>query len=575
MLKGLGVSGGIGIGRVLKIERHRISYTKRFVTEIQAEICRYEKAAEEFCRITEKQAGDVVERVGKDEAMILRGHIEMVRDPFLDGEVRKLIQKGNCAEASFELVCGMLVGIFEETGDEMTVQRAEDVRDICDGMLAVLTGAEDSITGIPGQETVIVASELTPSMFSGLQKENIAAIVTEYGNATSHSAIMAKNLGIPAVMSVQDAVRQLKNGELIIIDGDKGELICSPDEEQLKSYSRLREKQLIIKKRLGAFRGKPTRDADGNTYKLLCNIGSPEDALSAVKADGEGAGLFRTEFLFMQKSALPSEEEQFQAYRQAALALGGRELTIRTLDIGGDKEIPYLGVEKEANPFMGFRAIRYCLHNTEIFRAQLRAIIRASAFGNVSVMFPMICCADEIQQGRKMIYQIMSGLEQAGIAFDRSMRVGIMAETPAAAVTAELLAKDADFMSIGTNDLTGYAMAADRGNDRVAYICSVFQPAVLRMIKMIISACKNQGIPVCMCGEAASDPMMTPLLISFGLDSFSVSPPDVLKIRRSIAGWSREKADEVTKKVMAMCDNKEIIVFLQKTIKDNDPEISL
>ena len=352
----------------------------------------------------------------------------------------------------------------------------------------------------------------------------------------------------------------------MIVDGTNGEVITAPGEAEITDYTARRDAFLREKRELEMFRGRRTLAASGEAYELCCNIGSPKDAGKAVEADGEGVGLFRTEFLFMDRTALPTEDEQFDAYKAAVMVLKGRPLIIRTLDIGGDKEIPYLGLEKEENPFMGFRAIRYCLKNREMFKSQIKAILRASAFGDVRIMFPLITAIEELREGKALVEEAKDYLRASGIAFNENIPVGVMTETAASGVIADLLAKEADFFSIGTNDLTGYTMACDRGNSDVSYLYSPFQPSVLRMIRRIIECGREAGIPVGMCGEAAANPMMIPLLMSFGLTEFSVSSVSVLKVRKNIAKWTKAEADAVAEKVMAMATEKEITEYLKSVI---------
>ena len=562
MIKGTGVSSGIGIGKVLLVEEHSPEYTPKAVENVAEEINRFRSAVERFCENTEKQAEALKISAGAKEAEIMLGHISIVKDPFLLGEVEKLIQSGQCAESAFESMCDMFIQIFSAAEDDVTKQRAADVRDVRSGVVSILLGIEEVKISDAPPETVLCAKELTPSMIAEINKENIVGIVTETGSTTSHSAILARVLEIPAVMSVPDIMSAAKNGEVIITDGGKGEVILSPDNAQLEEYAAKRAKLLEERRELEKFRGKPTVSADGKTYELVCNIGKPDDAKKAMECDGEGVGLFRTEFLFMDKTSMPDENEQFEAYKKAALILKGKPLIIRTLDIGGDKNIPYLGMAKEENPFMGFRAIRYCLKNRDLFRTQLRAIIRASAFGKIWIMFPLITCVEEVREGKAIVEEIKAELKAENIAFDEDIKVGIMTETAAAGIIADLLAEESDFFSIGTNDLTGYTMAADRGNSEVSYLYSALQPSVLRMIKSIIEAGVKHNIPVGMCGEAAADPMMIPLLISFGLTEFSVSAPSVLKVRKCISGWTKEKADAIAEKVMSLKTQKEVYDYL-------------
>ena len=566
MIKGIGVSSGIGIGKVLLVEEHSLEYTPKAVDNAAEEIKRFNSAVDKFCENTEKQAEALKISAGAKEAEIMLGHIGIVKDPFLIGEVEKLIQGGQCAEAAFESMCDMFIQIFSAADDDVTKQRAADVRDVKSGVVSILLGIEEVKISDAPPGTVLFAKELTPSMIAEIKKENIVGIVTETGSTTSHSAILARVLEIPAVMSAADVMTSAKNGDTVIADGGKGEVIISPDETQLADYTAKRDKLIEERKALEKFRGQPTVSADGTTYELVCNIGKPDDAKKAMDFDGEGVGLFRTEFLFMDKTSMPDEDEQFEAYKKAALILKGKPLIIRTLDIGGDKDIPYLGMAKEENPFMGFRAIRYCLKNRDLFKTQLRAIIRASAFGKIWIMFPLITCVEEVREGKALVEEIKAELKAENIDFDENIKVGIMTETAAAGIIADLLAKESDFFSIGTNDLTGYTMAADRGNSEVSYLYSALQPSVLRMIKSIIESGRKNNIPVGMCGEAAADPMMIPLLISFGLTEFSVSAPSVLRVRKCISGWTKEKADEVAEKVMSLATQKEVYEYLKTVV---------
>ena len=565
-MKGTGVSAGIGIGKILLIEEHSLEYTPKQVDDAQAEKKRFKDAIDVFCKNTEAQAETMKKTVGEKEAEIMLGHISLVQDPFLLGEVDKLIDGGQCAEAAFESMCDMFIQIFSSADDDVTKQRAADVRDVKAGVLGLLLGINEIKLSEAPAGTVICVKELTPSMVAEINKENIVGIVTETGSTTSHSAILARVLEIPAVMSVPDIMKQAENGVQAIVDGIKGNVILSPGEAELAEYGEKREKYLKEKQELEKYRGKPTVSADGTGYELVCNIGKPDDAAKALEFDGEGVGLFRTEFLFMDKTSVPTEEEQFKEYKKAAMILKDKPLIIRTLDIGGDKDIPYLGLAKEENPFMGFRAIRYCLKNRGLFRTQLRAILRASAFGNISIMFPLITCVEEVREGKALVEELKAELRAEGIEFNEGIKVGIMTETAAAGIIADLLAKESDFFSIGTNDLTGYTMAADRGNSDVSHLYSALQPSVLRMIRAIITAARENNIPVGMCGEAAADPMMIPLLISFGITEFSVSAPFVLKARRCISTWTKKKADAVAKQVMQLSTESEIREYLSSVI---------
>lgn len=566
MFKGTATSDGIGIGNVMIIEEHSLSYSPQAVTDTDAETQRYTDAVNAFCENTAAKADALRKSAGEKEAEILEGHIQILKDPYLNGEIEKLIANGTCAESALEQMCDQFITVFSMADDELTKQRAADVKDIKTGMLSILLGIQEVKISDAPKGTVLVAHELTPSMTAGIIKENIVGIVTETGGKTSHSAILARALEIPAVLSVDDAVSKLANGQKIIVDGSEGIVIYSPDEAQIESYTQKRNMFLQERRELENYRGRKTLSASGEEYELCCNIGNPEDAVKAMEFDGEGVGLFRTEFLFMDRNSMPTEEEQFEAYKKAAIILKGKPLIIRTLDIGGDKDLPYLGLKKEENPFMGFRAIRYCLKNEELFTSQIRAILRASAFGDIRIMFPLVTTVDELCEGKKLVEKLKLELLSKSIDFDKDIKVGVMVETSSAAVIADLLAKEADFFSIGTNDLTGYTMACDRGNSDVSYLYSPLQPSVLRMIKNIIECGIKNNIPVGICGEAAANPMMIPLLISFGLTEFSVSAPSVLRVRKTISQWTKQEADKVAEKVMTFATEQEVRDYLKAVI---------
>lgn len=562
MIKGTPVSEGIGIGKILLLEEATLEYTPHAVADPKAEVERFRAAVDALTEETRRDAAALRETAGEKEALIMEGHISLINDPALKGETENLIMGGQCAEAAYESMCDMFIGIFSSMEDEMMRQRAADVRDIKDGLMRILLGVKQVRVSDAPKGTVILTRELTPSVTAGIKKGNIVGIITETGGKTSHSAILARALEIPAVLSVPNATAVFRNGQPVIVDGSKGVVIPDPSFDELNEYTEKRAKFIKEREELSKFRGLRTVGADGAEYELVCNIGKPDDANKVIEFDGEGVGLFRTEFLFMNRSSVPSEDEQFEAYKKAALILKGKPLIIRTLDIGGDKEIPYMGLEKEDNPFMGFRAIRYCLKNKELFRKQLRAMIRASAFGDIRIMFPLITCVEELREGRAMAEEIKKELTILGIPFNKDIKIGIMVETAAAAMLADVLAKEADFFSIGTNDLTGYTMSCDRGNGNVAYLYSALQPAVLRMIERTIRCGREAGIPVGMCGEAAANEKLIPLLISFGLTEFSVSAPSVLKVRKCISHWSKADADAVAEKAMSLSTEQEVNEFL-------------
>lgn len=565
MLKGVNASEGIGIGKVMLIEEVSLDYEKKQITDTQAEIDRYRKVFDAYCEKTEKQAENIKNTIGEKEADIILGHLLMLKDPAMSSSIEGNISSGCCAEDAVAQVCDMFIGVFSMADDELTKQRASDVEDIKNGLITMLLGKEEVDIASAPSGTVLVAKDLTPSMTSCIVKENIVGIVTEVGGKTSHSAILARAMEIPAVLSVPNVMETFENGQEIIVDGSHGEVIENPSDGEIAIY---REKTIEYKKEkeeLKKFIGKETVTADGVKVELCCNIGKPDDADAVLSKDGEGVGLFRTEFLYMDSSSIPTEEEQFEAYKKTVLKLGDKPLIIRTLDVGGDKDIPYLGLSKEDNPFMGFRAVRYCLHREDVYKPQLRALLRASAFGNIKIMIPLVTCIDEVREVKALIENIKAELDSENIAYNKDVQVGIMVETPAASLIADLLAEEADFFSIGTNDLTGYTMAVDRGNADVAYLYSAFQPAVLRSIKKIIEDGKD--IMVGMCGEAAADPLLIPLLLAFGLDEFSVSATSVLKTRKIISQWTIDEAKEVANKALTLKTESEIVEYLTSVAK--------
>ncbi len=565
MLKGINASEGIGIGKVMLIEEVSLDYEKKQITDTQAEIDRYRKVFDAYCEKTEKQAENIKNTIGEKEADIILGHLLMLKDPAMSSSIEGNISSGCCAEDAVAQVCDMFIGVFSMADDELTKQRASDVEDIKNGLITMLLGKEEVDIASAPSGTVLVAKDLTPSMTSCIVKENIVGIVTEVGGKTSHSAILARAMEIPAVLSVPNVMETFENGQEIIVDGSHGEVIENPSDGEIAIY---REKTIEYKKEkeeLKKFIGKETVTADGVKVELCCNIGKPDDADAVLSKDGEGVGLFRTEFLYMDSSSIPTEEEQFEAYKKTVLKLGDKPLIIRTLDVGGDKDIPYLGLSKEDNPFMGFRAVRYCLHREDVYKPQLRALLRASAFGNIKIMIPLVTCIEEVRQVKAMIENIKAELDSENIAYNKDIQVGVMVETPAASLIADLLAEEADFFSIGTNDLTGYTMAVDRGNANVAYLYSAFQPAVLRSIKKIIEDGKD--IMVGMCGEAAADPLLIPLLLAFGLDEFSVSATSVLKTRKIISQWTIDEAKEVAEKALTLKTESEVVEYLTSVAK--------
>ena len=569
MFKGTSASAGIGIGKAVIVEEAELVITRNEVADAEAEIQRFKGALEKTIAATQKMADDLASRVGEKEAEIMQGHMMLLSDPMLTGEIENSVKndKVNC-EFAIENVCNMYADMFASMGDELMQQRATDMRDIKVRMQRTLMGLESVDVSLLPKGSILVAKDLTPSMTAGINPENVSGIVTELGGKTSHSAILARALEIPAVVAVNGLMDAVKDGDSVVLDGSTGEVFVNPEASVEKEYEEKRSQFLKDKKELEKYIGQPSVTKDGVQVEIVANIGKPEDVDKVLQYDGEGVGLFRTEFLFMDRTAMPTEEEQFAAYKKVAETLEGKPVIIRTLDIGGDKEIPYMGLEKDENPFLGYRAIRLCLDRKEdIYKPQLRALLRASAYGNIRIMIPLVTCIDELREAKALIEEIKAELDEKNIAYKKDIQVGIMVETAAASLIADIFAKEADFFSIGTNDLTQYTMSVDRGNKKVSYLYSTFNPAVLRSIRHIIACGREAGIMVGMCGEAASDPMMIPLLLAFGLNEFSMSASAILRARKMVTEYSVEELQAVADKAMSFATTAEVEDYMRKFVE--------
>ena len=565
--KGIAGAEGIGIGKALVVCEQTLDYSHVVFSGAENETNRLQAAIAAFCEKVTAMQKKLTASVGEKQAEILNGQIMMIQDPFMTSQMQDFIAGGQCAEAAVDAVCNMYIEMFSSVEDDLTRQRATDIRDMRARLLGILLGqTEVDLSDLP-PETVLVAHDFTPSMTANMQKEHIVGILSECGSKTSHSAILARSLELPAVMSVENICTLLENGDTVIVDGTRGEAVVRPAQGILEAYASKREQLKMEKQALHAFAGKKTVTADGKQLAVYANIGKPDDVPAVLQNDGEGVGLFRTEFLFMDRTALPSEEEQFAAYRAVATQIQGKEVIIRTLDVGGDKDIPYLHMEKEENPFLGHRAVRYCLDNPEIYKVQLRALLRASAYGNIKIMLPLVTTVSEVRRVRELLESTKAELRKENIEFRDNIPVGVMIETPAAAMTADLLAKEADFFSIGTNDLTQYTMAVDRGNSKVSALYSHYNPAVLRLIKQTAEAANRAGIPVGMCGEAAGDKAFIPLLIAFGLHEFSVTPAAVLPTRKTVSLWSKTDADALAERVLTLDSAEEVAAALEEAAR--------
>ena len=566
MLKGIGASVGIGIGNAVAIKDVELNIKKRTIDNCETELELFNKALEHTKQKSKSMAETLRKRVGNKEAEILDGHVLLMSDPMLIAEVETGIRTQMLnSEYVLEDVCERFAAIFESMDNELMQQRATDMRDIKTRLQKAVLGLEDVDLSELEADSILIAKDLTPSMTAGLDPEKVAGIITQFGGTTSHSAILARALEIPAILSVAEILDKVSDKDLICMNGESGELYINPSKEIIEDFEKKQIEQIEFKKVLETYKGKESVSKDGRKVEIAANIGKPGDVKKVLEYDADGIGLFRTEFLFMDRDSIPSEEEQFEAYKKVAVAMGDKPVIIRTLDIGGDKEIPYMNISKDENPFLGYRAIRLCLdRKDDIYRPQLRALLRASAFGNIEIMLPLITSIEEVYEAKKLIEEEKKNLDNQGIKYNNSIKIGVMIETAAATLIADILAKEVDFFSIGTNDLIQYTMSVDRGNDKVSYLYSVYNPAVLRAIKHVISEAKKAGIQVGMCGEAAANPKLIPLLLYWGLDEFSMSASYVLKSRKLVTDTDIQSLKDMEEAVMALESESKVRAFLEE-----------
>ncbi len=566
MLKGIGASVGIGIGKAVVIKDIELDIKKRNIDNFEFELELFNKALEHTKQRSKAMAETLRKRVGSKEAEILEGHVLLMSDPMLIAEIETGIRTQMLnSEYVLEDVCERFAAIFESMDDELMQQRATDMRDIKTRLQKSVLGLEDVDLSELEADSILIAKDLTPSMTAGLDPEKVTGIITQFGGTTSHSAILARALEIPAILSVAEILDKASDKDPICMDGQSGELYINPSQEIIEDFKKKQIEQIEFKKILETYKGKESVSKDGRKVEIAANIGKPGDVKKVLEYDADGIGLFRTEFLFMDRDSIPNEEEQFEAYKKVAVAMEDKPVIIRTLDIGGDKEIPYMNISKDENPFLGYRAIRLCLdRKDDIYRPQLRALLRASAFGNIKIMLPLITSIEEVYEAKQLIEEEKKNLDAQGIDYNKSIKVGVMIETAAATLIADILAKEVDFFSIGTNDLIQYTMSVDRGNDKVSYLYSAYNPAVLRAIKHIISEAKKAGIQVGMCGEAAADPKLIPLLLYWGLDEFSMSASYVLKSRKLVTDTDIQSLKDMEEAVMALESESKVRAFLEE-----------
>ena len=537
---------------------------EREITDVKMELERYRNAVDTFCRITEAKADRVAEMAGKEQGDIIRCQAEMIRDPYLNGQVEGRIASGQSAEAALSASCDLFIDLFTAAEDEVTRQRAADVRDLRGGMLRLLLGLPEMDFSALQPGTVLLAEELSPSAVSVLNSANVAGIVLGKGGPTSHSAILARALEIPAVLGLEDRVLDAATGETLIVDGNRGCVVFSPGQVMKSVYEGRQKDFQQLRASLRVFVGRETVTADGKRIQLGANAGSVGDATRAAGYGCDGIGLLRTEFLYLDRTSQPGEEEQFHAYRQILAAMRGKRVIIRTLDVGGDKTLPYLHQPHEENPFLGCRGLRFSLREEDMFRSHLRAVLRASAYGKAHLLLPMVTGVEEVRRAREILEEEKEALRRRKVAFDENLPMGVMVETVSACLMADAFSKEADFFSLGTNDLTQYVLGVDRGNARVAHLYSYFHPAVLRLVRQVLETARRTGTKVSMCGEAAADTALTPVLLTFGLEAFSVAPVSLLPVRKAISLWTMEEAKAVTEKAMSLETEEEIQAFLKE-----------
>ncbi|MCF6465328.1 phosphoenolpyruvate--protein phosphotransferase, partial [Clostridium sp. Cult2] len=564
-MKAIGTSSGISLGKVLVYKEPEITVEKKIIESIDCEIERLDKAIEQGVKEINELYEDTLKTVGEKEAEIFNAHKMMIEDPeFNDGIKSKIKEEKVNVEWAVKEIADYYISLFGNIEDEYLKERALDLKDVSKRLLRILSGVESTDLRSIKEESIIIAEDLTPSDTAQMNKKMVIGIVTEFGGKTSHTSIIARTLEIPAVAGVKGITNLAKNGDFMIIDGGEGLVLLNPSPEDIKIYEKEKKDYEEFKLKLKEMKGKESISKDGIEVEIAANIGTPKDVDKVIENDGEGIGLYRTEFLYMDSDRLPTEEEQFESYKIVAERLEGKPVVIRTLDVGGDKDIPYLNLPEEMNPFLGYRAIRLCLDRVDIFKTQLRALLRASAFGNIKIMFPMISNIREIREAKKILEEAKSELRKENIPFNEDIEVGIMVEIPAVAVHSDVFAKEVDFFSIGTNDLIQYTVAVDRGNQDISHLYSQYHPAVLKLIKMTIENGHKAGIWVGMCGEAAGDEKLIPLLLAMGLDEFSMSPSSILKARYIINNTSKKEIESMLDEILSLPTAEDVEKYIDE-----------
>lgn len=567
---GIAAAPGIALGRALVKGKESLSYTRASleVQQIPFEIIRFKDSVSAAHRDLERIKAKALSEIGEEEAQIFEAHQMFLQDPEFVGAIEMKIEHEKInAEAALEEVRNQFILIFESMENDYMRERAADLRDVSQRIMKKLLGIEDQLSHEFSEPMVLIAHDLTPSDTAQLDREKVKGFATNIGGRTSHSAIMARTMEIPAVVGLSDITEHVQSGDWVIVDGQRGEVFIRPELDVIQGYQLKQEAYQKQKAEWAKLLHEPTCSADGHRVELAANIGNPEDAVQAKMNGAEGIGLYRTEFLYMGRNDFPSEEEQFEAYRTVSQTMGKEKpVIIRTLDIGGDKELPYLSLPKELNPFLGYRAIRLCLDRTDLFKTQLRALLRASHYGNIKIMYPMIATLRELRKANGVLDEVRAELRAQAFPFNEQLEVGMMIEVPAAVVIADQLAKEVDFFSIGTNDLIQYTMAADRMNEQVSYLYDPFNPAVLRLIYQVIQAAHKEGKWVGMCGEMAGEGTAIPILLGFGLDEFSMSATSILRARHIIKQLDYNRLKEIAIQVLALECGDEIKAYIEEHV---------
>lgn len=564
-INGIAASSGIAIAKAFRLENPELNITKKQISDVDAEISRLDNAIQISNTELEKIRDHANAELGEDKAAIFSAHILVLNDPELVNPVKDKIKSENVnAEYAMNEVASMFVQMFESMDNEYMKERAADIRDVTKRVMAHILGVTISNPANITDEVIIIAEDLTPSDTAQLNRKFALGFTTDIGGRTSHSAIMARSLEIPAVVGTKEVTSKIENGVTVIVDGLDGQVIVDPSEEELAEYKAKKEKFELQKQEWAKLKNEPTVTKDGHHVELVANIGTPNDVEGVINNGGEGVGLYRTEFLYMGRDNFPTEEEQFESYKTVLESMGEKPVVVRTLDIGGDKELSYLHLPKEMNPFLGYRAIRLCLDQKEIFRTQLRALLRASVYGNLKIMFPMIATLDEFRAAKAVLLEEKEKLVSENVNVSESIEIGMMVEIPASAVLADVFAKEVDFFSIGTNDLIQYTMAADRMNEQVSYLYQPYNPSILRLVKMVIDAANKEGKWAGMCGEMAGDALAIPLLVGLGLHEFSMSATSILPARSQMAKLSKADMEKLAEKALSMSTAEEVVKLVNE-----------